>query len=544
MRWDRESLAALISVGINVFLVFLKLLLAVLSGSLALLADAFHSGSDVFVSLIVFIGIRVSKKETVSSPTRIKIENTIAIIISIFIWFSAYVIFKEAIAKKVTEIEILPIAIFGSFISVIITYFLAHYKIRVGSITNCSSLVADGGHSKTDMYSSIAVLLGLTGYMIGLKLDTIVAAIVGLLIIKVGFEIFKGGTKALSTKSSFQFDTFGLEKIPFIDIKEIGRYRRAIKWLTGICLIVFYLLTGLYVLGPGERGVVQRFGRIVRQGVMPGIHYRLPFPFEKQSKINTQIINRVEIGFRTRESSEEEPAAYLWETTHIKGRYEKHYEEALMLTGDQNIVDVDIVIQYRIRDMVDYLFSVDAPQSIMKGISESAVRHTVAKEDTGTLLTEKRHSIEEGIRKMLQGFLDSYGLGIEVLKIGISEIHPPIEIVPAFRSVADARQDKETYIREAESYLNETVPLARAEAAKAIEEAKAYKISKINRAEGEAKRFLEKLEQYRNAEDITMERIYLETMEKVLPGINKFILSPGESKDILDLRAYTSTKEE
>ena len=124
MRWDRESLAALISVGINVFLVFLKLLLAVLSGSLALLADAFHSGSDVFVSLIVFIGIRVSKRKTVSSPTRIKIENTIAVIISIFIWFSAYVIFKEAIAKKVTEIEILPIAIFGSFISVIITYFL------------------------------------------------------------------------------------------------------------------------------------------------------------------------------------------------------------------------------------------------------------------------------------------------------------------------------------------------------------------------------------------------------------------------------------
>jgi membrane protease subunit HflK len=275
---------------------------------------------------------------------------------------------------------------------------------------------------------------------------------------------------------------------------------------------------------------------------MPGIHYRFPFPFEQSIISNTKQINRVEIGFRTREIFEDEPEAYLWETRHIKGRYEKRYDEALMLTGDQNIVDVWLVVQYRIRDMVDYLFRVDAPKILMKGASEAAVRYLVAKEDIDLLLTEKRHWIEEEIEKTLQGFLDRYGFGIEVTRVAIIVIQPPIEVVPAFRSVASASEDKERYIREAESYFNRIVPRARADASRALEEARAYRIVKVNRAKGEAKRFLDQLDQYSAARDISMTRIYLETMEKVLPGINKFILPPGASKDILDLRPYTGTQ--
>lgn len=321
-----------------------------------------------------------------------------------------------------------------------------------------------------------------------------------------------------------------------MSMRRLAHSRSPTKWIVAISVILGYFSTGLYMVEPGQQAIVQRFGKIVKKDIKPGIHYRLPFPFETSTRLSTKRIERLEIGFRTRERFEEEPAAYLWETLHAKGRYEKQFDEALMLTGDQNIVDVDLVIQYKIKNMVDYLLSVDAPYDLLRGASEAAVRYIIAKEDIETLLTEKRPLIESEIKRTLQGYLDNYVLGIEVLQVGISEVHPPIEIVPAFRSVANARQDKERSIREAESYLNEVVPLARAEAAKVVEEARAYKISKVDSSEGEAERFLKKLEQYENAEAITLRRIYLETMENVLSGTNKFILRPTESKDILDLR--------
>ncbi len=542
MKWDRESSAALISAGTSALLVCLQLALSAISGSLALMADAFHSASDVFVSTMVFIGLRVSRKETVSPSFRIKIEGIVALVVSLFIWFAAYVIFKEAITRKTTDIKMLPIAISGSFVSVFITYFLSHYKTHVGHETNSPSLIADGAHSRTDMFSSIAVLLGLTGYTIGLKLDTIVAVILATVIILVGVGIFRSAVKALWTKSAFEIHTFRLDSVPLSAVRKLGKYRRSFQWVAIACLVLAYFSTGLYIVGAAEEGVAQRFGKIVKHGIRPGIHYRLPWPFETLKKIQTKEIKRMEIGFRTRNTFKEEPSAYLWETLHKQGRYEKRYEEALMLTGDQNIVDVNTVIHYRIPNPVDYLFNNDDPQSMMKGAAEAAIRYVVAKQQIETIFTVKRQPMEEEIRNLLQGFSHKHALGVEVARVDISETHPPIEIVPAFRSVSDARQHKERSIREAESYSNEIVPIARAEAAKVVSEAQAYKAVKINRAEGEAKRFLKKLDQYRDAEDITRDRIYLEAMEKVLPRMNKFILRPRESKDILDLRTSTLTK--
>jgi membrane protease subunit HflK len=444
------------------------------------------------------------------------------------------------------EIKMLPIAILGTFISIIISYFLYRYEVYVGRAENSPSLVADGEHSRTDMYTSVAVLIGLIGHMMGFRLDPIAAIIVGFLVIIVGIEIFQSGMRSLLTTTSFQFIALRLESVPYLNkIDYVGFYkkmvphRRILITVTILFAIAAYLLTGLYVVQPGERAIVQRFGRIIKQAAMPGLHYRLPTPFESTTKLNTQRINRIEIGFRTREIFEEEPEAYLWQTRHIKGKYEKRYDEALMLTGDQNIVDVWLVVQYRVKQMVDYLFVVDAPEILIKGASEAVIRYLIAKEDIDILLTRKRHWIEEEIKTNLQGLLDTYGFGIEVADVVIPVIHPPIEVVPAFRSVASAHEDKDRYKREAESYYNRIVPQARADATRVIEEAKAYKVVKINRADGEAKRFLKKLEPYQGSRDITKTRVYLETMEKVLPGINKFILTPGTSKDILDLRPYT-----
>lgn len=540
---DRKSSAALISVGINVFLALLKALLAIFSGSLALLADAYHSGSDIFVSLLVFLGVKIPKRDTTTPSRRASIENIVSVVISLFILYAAYTVFKTAAIGQKIAIRILPVAIFGTFLSIIISYFLARYKIYVGKVTNSPSLIADGYHSQADMYSSIAVLIGLVGYLIGLRIDALAAIIVALFIVFTGIEILQSGAKALIGKRSLRLIIFEYKRLPLLHkwksyYEKIAMQRWVILRIAGLCLIMGYMVSGLYIVRPGEQAVVQRFGKITKGRVMPGLHYYLPYPFEKVSKVSTAQVNRVEVGFRTREEIKEEPEAYLWEIRHIIGRYDKRYEESLMLTGDHNIIDMGIVIQYRARDVADYLFKVDTPINLLRAATESTIREIIASERIDVLLSEDRPVIEKRINMDLQALLNEYGIGIEVLGVAIQELHPPIEVVPAFRAVASAGEDKERYINEAESELNRTVPRARADAKRIIEEAKSYKIVSINRAKGEADRFLKRLVRYKEASEVTASRYYLETMEKTLPKVNKFILAPGSFKDILDLRPY------
>jgi len=539
----RKSGAALVSVGINVFLALLKVLLAIFSGSLALLADAYHSGSDIFVSLLVFLGVKIPKKKTTTPSRRARIENIISVVISFFILYAAYTVFKTAAVGQRIAIRILPVAIFGTFLSIIISYFLARYKIYVGKATNSPSLIADGYHSQADMYSSIAVLIGLVGHLIGLRIDALAAIIVTLFIVFTGIEILQSGVKALIGKRSLQLITFEYKRLPLLHkwknyYEKIAMQRWVILRVAGLCLILSYIVSGLYIVRPGEQAVVQRFGKITEGRVMPGLHYRLPYPFEKASRVSITQVNRVEVGFRTREKIEEVPEAYLWEIRHIIGRYDKRYEESLMLTGDHNIIDMGIVIQYRIKDVADYLFKVDTPINLLRTATESTIKEIVASERIDMILSEDRPVIEKRINMDLQDLLNEYGIGIKVLGVAIQELHPPIEVVPAFRGVASSREDKERYINEAESDLNRIVPRARGDAKRTIEEAESYKIASINRAKGEADRFLKRLARYREASRVTASRYYLETMERTLPKVNKFILAPGTSKDILDLRPY------
>lgn len=515
--------------------------MSIYSGSLALMADAIHSGTDVLVSSIVLIGLRISRQKAVSSPIRYRIESAIAILISFFIWISAFFILKQAFTQKTGDIKFLPLAIGGSLLSIIITYFIAQYKIHVGRITNSPGLLADGEHSKTDMYSSIAVLFGLTGYMVGFELDNVIAAIVGILIILVGVKIFRIGLQAFEMKNSLLFIKSSAEYFTQFDIIDLKKQRGKITSIAVGLFALLYLFTGLYIILPGQEGIVLRFGRIVEQNIKPGLHFHFPPPVEQTMILDTKNLNRIEIGFRTRDEAEEEPPAYLWETTHLRGRYIKQYAEALMLTGDQNIVDANISIQYILKDSAAYLFNVDDPVVMIRGFAETAIRYSMATKTIERILIGNHHKIEEEIHQALQGFFDKMNLGIQVISVDISEIHPPKEIVKAFREVANAQQDKDRYISEAESYLNETVPLAKAEAATMVEEARAYKISKINKASGEAERFTDMLEQYKNAETITRDRIYLETMEKVLAKTNKIIMGTSKTKDILDLRQFSNS---
>ena len=536
---SRKSGAALISVGINVFLALFKVLLAILSGSLAILADAYHSGSDIFVSLLVYLGVKIPKKGTV----RVRIENIVSVTISLFILYAAYTVFVTAIKGQQIEIKFLPIAIIGTFLSITVSYFLARYKIYVGEATNSPSLIADGQHSRADMYSSIVVLVALIGYLIGVQIDRFAAMIVAIFIAFTGIEILYGGIKALVSGKAVKFILPEYGRIPALcKLRSFGERIVSKKWLIlriGItCILLGYLLTGLYIVKPGEQAIIRRFGKITAYKTASGIYYHLPYPFEKIKKISTASIRRVEVGFRTRKQIVKEPEAYVWEIRHIIGRYEKRYEESLMLTGDHNVVDMSTVVQYRIKDMVKYLFKTDSPTTLLRAATESVIRRIVAEEKVDILLSKDRAPLEVKIKSALQDLLDKYDMGIEVVNVGIQELHPPIEVVPAFRAVAAACEDKERYINEAESYYNKVISRARADAERIIREAEAYKIASINRAHGEAKRFRNLLTRYKEAPSVTTTRYYLETMERTLPKVNKFIFTPGAPGGILDLRSY------
>jgi membrane protease subunit HflK len=296
-----------------------------------------------------------------------------------------------------------------------------------------------------------------------------------------------------------------------------------LKWIVPI-LLVIWLLSGIYIVGPDEQGVVRRFGKVVRIAE-PGPHYRLPRPIEKVDKPKIQQARRLEIGFET--ISPGPPA-----------RYRFHSEESLMLTGDEQIIDAQIIVQYKIKDAADYLFNVrnlEGSQGTIKDAAEVALRQVVGKRPIDDVLITEKLQVEIDILELLQEIVDRYGSGIRVTEVKLQTVQPPQEVASSFSDVVSAKEDKEKLIQEAEGYKEDIIPKARGEARSLILAAEAYKEEKIKRAQGDVAKFLAVLAEYEKSKDLTLKRLYLETMEQVLPGIRKFIIDSKTSEGILKL---------
>ena len=280
--------------------------------------------------------------------------------------------------------------------------------------------------------------------------------------------------------------------------------------------IALWALSGIYIVDPDEVGVVQRFGEFDRI-TDPGPHYHLPYPIEKVQTPKVTRIRRVEIGFRS----------LLKKTTFATNQYRLVPEESLMLTGDENIVDVQFIVQYQIKDPKDYLFNIAQPEKTVKDAAEAAMREVIGYNKIDSALTTGKLAIQNETRDLLQEILDRYHSGIKVVAVQLQDVHPPQEVVDAFKDVASAKEDKIRYINEAEAYRNDLIPKTRGEVAGIINQALAYKESVVRKAKGEASRFLAVLKEYNKAKDITKKRIYLETMEQILsrPNVRKMILS-------------------
>lgn len=294
-----------------------------------------------------------------------------------------------------------------------------------------------------------------------------------------------------------------------------------LKW-AGPVVLVLWLLSGIYIVGPDEQGVVRRFGKVV--GITePGPHYRLPWPIEKIDKPKIQQVRRIEIGFET--VSPGPPA-----------RYRFHEEESLMLTADEQIIDAQIIIQYKIKDAAKYLFNVknlEGPRGTLKDAAEVALRQVVGQRPIDDVLIEKKLQVEDDVRELLQQIIDGYDSGIQIREVKLQTVQPPKEVAAAFIDVVSAKEDREKLIQEAEGYKEDIIPKARGQARSIVLAAEAYKEERMKRAQGDAEKFLAVLEEYQKAKDVTRTRLYLEAMEKVLPGIKKFVIDSEVGGNLL-----------
>lgn len=288
-----------------------------------------------------------------------------------------------------------------------------------------------------------------------------------------------------------------------------------------IVIALLWLGSGIYTVRQDEQGVVFRFGQAVGLSD-PGIHYHWPAPFERVEKERVSEVKRLEVGFRTISVS---PTP----------RYQKVTTESMMLTGDENIVDVELIVQYRIRDLENYLFRVNDQRKAIKDVTEAALRQVIGQHTIDEALTEGKLEIQEEIQQQVQEVLDLYQLGVRVDQAKLQTVSVPQEVDHAFKDVASAREDRIRLQNEAEAYRNDIIPKTRGEAEKMIREAEAYKVERVKRSQGDADRFVEVLGEYRKAKDVTETRMYLETMEKILPGMQKFVVESDGKGGILNV---------
>jgi membrane protease subunit HflK len=287
------------------------------------------------------------------------------------------------------------------------------------------------------------------------------------------------------------------------------------KGIVIIALIAVLLwgFSGIYQVAPDELGIVLRFGKYVRDA-QPGLNIKFPYPIETVLTPKVLNINRIDIGMRVEDGLRRGTS---WRDVP---------EESLMLTGDENIVDVDFTVLWRIKPngAADYLFNIQSPEGTVKAVAESAMREVIGRSEIQPILTGARQNVETAVQDLMQRVLDTYQSGVQITQVQMQKVDPPQQVIDSFRDVQAARADAERAQNEAQTYANRVVPEARGRAAQILQAADAYREQTVAEATGQASRFLQVYEQYKKAPDITRQRLYLETMERVLGGADKVIL--------------------
>jgi membrane protease subunit HflK len=284
--------------------------------------------------------------------------------------------------------------------------------------------------------------------------------------------------------------------------------------------VAMYLLSGVYVVQPDERGVVKRLGRVVAADIQPGIHYRIPWPIDTVERPQVTAIKRMSVGYKI--------------VDQLRG-LSPEPRETQFVTGDENIIEVQLLIQYVVKDPARFLYAAEEPHWLVRKVGESVLTEKIAALGVDELLTTAKIEVAAAVKEGAQDVLDSYDVGMEIVAAHLQEVNPPREVADAFRDVASAREDRSRIIQEANGYANRVVPMARGEAQRLVTAAEGYRTEKVKTAEGESHRFRATVAEYWKSPAAAKQRLYLEVMEEVLSLVRKYVVDAG-SGEKLNLR--------
>ncbi|MCL5999432.1 MAG: FtsH protease activity modulator HflK [Chloroflexi bacterium] len=504
---NRKERTILVVILINAALIVIKYWLSSASGSLSLRASAVHTLSDAAVSVFVLLGLLLARTRLMQNRFKTgasRVESLLALGVAVAIFYVGFDIVGEVLAGKPQDLTNIGWVALVSFITIPAAFLIARYLRYVGKHTGSPALMASSYHAQMDIYASIVVVAGLAGAALGIpSLDRAAAAIVVVFVLFAGYEIISSAWHALTAR---EVQEQGSEELAGVHL-HVGRASpsRLFIPVAAFALVGMYLVSGFYVVNPGEFAVVRRFGRVIASDIGPGLQYRLPWPFEQADIVNVSLLRRAET------------------------------PSSLMLTGDENLIAIRLSLHYAVKDAVSFLLNTADPETLVAQAADTAMRQVVAQEGVDALITTDKAAIQQQAAALTQRILDDYSAGIQVASVQLLQSDPPPEVADAFRDVASAREDRNTFINEALAYQNEVLPVARGDAETAVQAARAYRAEKLASANGEAEQFASRQGAYAQAPGVTRTRLYLEAVERVLPGMRKFLISEAVKLQTTDL---------
>ena len=523
MTERRPERAALYAVLINSISTCLKFVMAWLTGSIAVAAEAYHSFSDIITSALVYIAIRVDRVNQIGQEAeedeeardkstrslkffRAKFEGGISFLIGLFLMaIAVQVLYRASIGSQQT-IEKSILAGIVLLVAAMCSYLLSQFELAVGKATGSMALVADGHHSRVDMLGALLVSMSLFANAAGLNIDVLAAAIIGFLILLQAIETLVNVLRSALVENSeedkplfyvhqqqivseFLFDaTAGeralssLESLLGYEFSQTRLYRflrYQLPFFLFLSVLLGWLSTGVSMIGMEEQGLVFRFGRLIEGNPLsPGLCLTCPWPIDTLYRYPVRRIKRATVGFKGQTTSDK----ILWTKQHHEVEYE-------MLTGDAQFITVFMTVDYHVNNILKYHLVASNPDELLEGIANATLLKVLADLDFFQIAIEGRRERELLLQQRIQKESDGLGLGLVIDTVAFKDIHPPVSVAPQFEAVISAEEERETKVNEREAVRNRLLPMARAQAKRKVAEAEAYRVATLGKAKGQAERF-------------------------------------------------------
>ncbi|MBN1962616.1 MAG: protease modulator HflK family protein [Deltaproteobacteria bacterium] len=565
MHIDRgkAQTVGLIAISINFSLTLIKFLLAIFSGSLALLAEAFHSFSDIGSSIAVYLAVRIDNKYKSTPKSNSKIilfftkhlQRKVAIIIGIFLFSVGIGISTEVFTYKQVIVKNPALAGLVMLFLALVSLLLSRLELSVGNKEQASALIADGRHARVDAYCSLIVAVALFSESLSLPIDRFVSGLLVIFILVEAIKVFIAVYRDIVSKEDslvLVYSTWSINlwrrlltflwkhivsfisNILQISEADLKREKKVGIFLSTLCIIAVlfvYFISGFFTVESYQQAIIERFGKPISKDnkiiiFKPGLHYCWPWPIGKVQKLDTQRVRSLVIGSEINPSSR----TLLWTNVH-------YVREHNILTGETIFVDVGMTLHYRIIDPLVFLYAADQPEIILRKIGYTVLLNHFAHQQFFPSITIERGKLENELLSEMKDMLQSYpgSLGIDLQMLNLRDMHPPTNVAEEFEAVVSATVEYETYINDAQGYRNDLIPRERGKAKTTELITHAQSNKKILASKGESQRFLKLLKEYHASPKITHRRLYLETIEKVLVGREKYIVPKETTKEALEL---------